>query len=416
MNPFEIPHAMESALSNPVTVQPPSIASAGNPGDLELSVVIPCLNEADTIARCVEKAMRAMREAGIRGEVVVADNGSTDGSQALAIAEGARVVPIPHRGYGNALMGGIEASFGRFVIMGDADDSYDFLEIPKFVTALRAGADLAQGCRLPAGGGQVMPGAMPLLHRWWGNPMFTALARWWFRAPMNDVYCGFRGFTRAWYERLDLHATGMEFATEMIIKSSRYGGKITEVPITLHKDGRIAHPPHLRTFRDGWRTLRFYLMFSPKWLFLQPGKLLIALGAIGFALGLAKVHIGPVEFGAHTMLVAAMAILCGFNAVLFALGVKTFAMSSGFLPADTRVDRFYSSISLERWLLMGGIAMAAGFVLVGMAVWRWSVSGFGPLNYETTLPTVIGGASLVALGVQTVLAGFFLSILGVMRR
>lgn len=400
----------------PATVGPRLAADVSAPHDFEVSVVIPCLNEADTIARCVEKAVRAMRDAGIHGEVVVADNGSTDGSQKLATEQGARVVPIPRRGYGNALMGGIEASRGKFVIMGDADDSYDFLEIPKFVEPLRAGADLAQGCRLPAGGGRVMPGAMPFLHRWWGNPMFTFLCRWWFKAPMNDVYCGYRGFTRTWYDRLELHAAGMEFATEMIIKSSRYGGKIAEVPITLHKDGRIAHAPHLRTFRDGWRTLRFYLMFSPKWLFLQPGKLLVLLGLIGFFMGLANVHVGPMRLGPHTMLVSAMAMLCGYSAILFALGVKTFAMSAGFLPADTRVERFFNAMQLERWLALGTAAIVAGVALIGVVAVRWLGSDFGSLDYERTLPWVAGGATAVAMGFQTILSGFFLSILGVMRR
>ena len=237
---------------------------------------MPCLNEADTLAICIEKAQRAMREAGIEGEVIVADNGSTDGSQEIAQRLGARVVPVTEKGYGNALMGGIRAARGKFVIMGDADDSYDFLEIPKFVAKLRDGHDLVQGCRLPSGGGKVMPGAMPTLHRWWGNPMFSWLVQRMFRAPIHDVYCGLRGFTKQLYNRLDLRCTGMEFATEMIIKSSLFEVDIAEVPTTLHPDGRKAHAPHLRTFRDGWRTLRFFLMYSPRWLFLVPGMMFTA--------------------------------------------------------------------------------------------------------------------------------------------
>jgi glycosyltransferase involved in cell wall biosynthesis len=241
----------------------------------ELSVVIPCLNEHETIGICVEKAVRAMREAGIDGEVILADNGSTDGSIDIATRAGARHVAVPAKGYGNALMGGISAARGRFVIMGDADDSYDFLEIPKFVQKLRAGSELVQGCRLPSGGGSIAPGAMPKLHRWWGNPMFSWLARRWFGAPIHDVYCGLRGFTKDLYGRLDQRCTGMEFATEMIIKASLSGAAISEVPITLHVDGRKTRAPHLKTFRDGWRTLRFFLMCSPRWLFLMPGMLLI---------------------------------------------------------------------------------------------------------------------------------------------
>src|SRR5215510_9803685 len=251
---------------------------------VELSVVMPCLNEADTVGACIEKAMQALREYNIAGEVIVADNGSTDGSQAIAGERGARVVSVTARGYGRALMGGIIAARGKFVIMGDADDSYDFLEIPKFVDKLREGYELVQGCRLPWGGGRVLPGAMPFLHRWWGNPMFSLMARIWFGAPIHDVYCGLRGITKELHKRLDQRCGGMEFATEMIIKSSLYGVRIAEVPISLHPDGRKSHPPHLKTFRDGWRTLRFFLMYSPRWLFLIPGIALILGGLLGYAI------------------------------------------------------------------------------------------------------------------------------------
>ena len=244
----------------------------------ETSIVMPCLNEADTLEVCIKKALKGLQDANSVGEVLVADNGSTDGSQDIAERCGARVVRVESKGYGNALMGGIEAAKGSFVIMGDADDSYDFLEIPKFVDELRAGADLVQGCRLPAGGGTVKPGAMPFLHRWWGNPMFSFLVRLWFGAPIHDVYCGLRGFRRDFKQSLTQRCTGMEFATEMIIKASLKKAQIAEVPITLHPDGRKAHAPHLKTFRDGWRTLRFFLMCSPKWLFLVPGGILIFLG------------------------------------------------------------------------------------------------------------------------------------------
>src|SRR5690606_28244447 len=254
-----------SGLARSPGYQPPPVAT--NP-DIERSVVMPWLNEADTLRTCIRKAIRAMHEAGIVGEVIVADNGSTDGAQEIARSEGARVVDIPVRGYGSALIGGIAEARGKFILMGDADDSYDFTEIPRFVAALREGAELVQGCRLPKGGGTVLPGAMPFLHRWWGNPMFTAMARRWFGAPINDINCGMRAFSRDLYDRLELRSLGMEFANEMIIKASLMGARISEVPITLHPDGRKSHGPHLRTFRDGWRTLRFYLIFSPTWLFL----------------------------------------------------------------------------------------------------------------------------------------------------
>jgi len=252
----------------------------------EVSVVMPCLNEADTLEVCIRKALAAFVEGNIQGEVIVADNGSTDGSQTIAERAGARVVPVSARGYGSALMGGIAAARGRFVIMGDADDSYDFGEVPRIVAKLREGHSLVQGCRLPSGGGKVMPGAMPFLHRWWGNPMFSFLSRHWFKTPIHDIYCGLRGFTKELYERLDQRCTGMEFATEMIIKASLYGEKIAEVPITLHPDGRKAHKPHLKTFRDGWRTLRFFLLYSPRWLFLLPGLLMIFVGILGYGLAL----------------------------------------------------------------------------------------------------------------------------------
>ena len=279
--------------ADPTSVEPPDLEESmrANEHAIEVSIVMPCLNEADTIGTCVTKALRALRDAGINGEVIVADNGSTDRSKQIATSLGARVIEIQNRGYGNALIGGIDRAHGRFIIMGDADDSYDFGEIPKFVAKLREGHDLVQGCRLPSGGGRVMPGAMPILHRWWGNPAFSIMARWWFCAPIHDVYCGMRGFTKRLYERLDLQSPGMEFATEMIIKASRYEARIAEVPITLHPDGRKSHPPHLKTFRDGWRTLRFYLMHCPRWLFLEPGKLLIALGLIGYALSLPQMFI-----------------------------------------------------------------------------------------------------------------------------
>ena len=386
----------------------------------ELSVVMPCLNEADTLEVCILKAWKSMSENGIDGEIIVADNGSTDESVKIASAHGARVINVTEKGYGSALMAGIDSAEAPFVIMGDADDSYDFLEIPKFVEKLREGYDLVQGCRLPSGGGQVLPGAMPPLHRWWGNPMFSLLARRWFRAPINDIYCGMRGFTKAHYDRLQQQCTGMEFATEMIIKSSLYaedyGIKIAEVPITLHPDGRKSHKPHLKTFRDGWRTMRFFLMYSPRWLFLVPGGLLLLLGALGYVIALPGLSLYGVTFDAHTLLFASMFILCGYQAVLFAILTKTFAISEKLMPEDARLTRFFMLVDLERALLLSGAAFVIGVGLLIVSIVRWSNTGFGPLDYAQTMRLVIPGSTLVALSFQTFFSGFFISVLGMKRK
>ncbi len=385
--------------------------------ELELAVVMPCLNEADTLEVCVRKAQKAMREHGIDGEVIVADNGSSDGSPEIAARLGARVVAVEAPGYGNALMGGIAATRARFILMGDADDSYDFLELPGFVEKLREGHDLAQGCRRPSGGGRILPGAMPLLHRWLGNPLFTAMVRGMFGSPVHDAYCGMRVFTREFYQRLGLRCTGMEFATERIVKATLYGGRIAEGPITLHPDGRESHGPHLRTFRDGWRTVRFFLMYSPRWLFLIPGLLLIAVGLVLYALALPGWTLSSgVRLGAHSLLVASLSILLGYQSVLFAIFTKTFAISEGLMPEDARVTRFFEIVNLERGLLLGGIAFLAGVSLLVTAVLAWRSAGYGDLDYAETMRWVIPGVTLAALGFQTLLSSFFVSILGMGRR
>jgi glycosyltransferase involved in cell wall biosynthesis len=386
------------------------------PAELEVSVIMPCLNEADTLASCVEKAQRALRDHRISGEVIVADNGSTDGSQGIAERLGARVVHVREQGYGSALMGGIQHARGRFVIMGDADDSYDFLEIPRFVEKLREGHDLVQGCRLPAGGGRIMPGAMPGLHRYWGNPMFSAMARRWFRAPIHDVYCGLRGFRRDFYHELDQRCTGMEFATEMIVKSSLRSARIAEVPITLHPDGRKNRAPHLRTFRDGWRTLRFFLLYSPRYLFLAPGGLLIALGMVGYGLALPAVTIRGATLDAHTLLFSSLALICGYQSILFAVFTKVFAITEGLLPRDSRIRLLSRIVTLERGALGGAVAAACGVFLLLLAIARWAAEDFGRLDYASTMRLVVPGVTLTALGFQTVLSSFFLSILRMRRR
>ncbi|RJR49569.1 MAG: glycosyltransferase family 2 protein [Desulfobacteraceae bacterium] len=386
------------------------------PTTRELSVVIPCLNEADTLGICIEKVQRALREHRIDGEIIVADNGSMDGSQNIALRMGARLVEVQVKGYGNALMGGIAAAKGRFVIMADADDSYDLLEIPRFISKLREGFDLVQGCRLPWGGGRILPGAMPFLHRWWGNPMFSIMARQMFRAPIHDVYCGMRGFTKALYERLEQRCTGMEFATEMIIKASLLGQRIAEVPITLHPDGRKSHRSHLKTFRDGWRTLRFFLMYSPRWLFLIPGILLVIAGILGYAVAMPGLSILGLTFDAHTLLFASLAVLCGYQSILFAIFTKTFAITEGLMPPDLRLDRFFQLVNLEKGLILGGGALLFGLFLLVGSIYQWRISDYGPLDYAHTMRWVIPGVTLTALGFQTILSSFFVSILGMGRK
>jgi glycosyltransferase involved in cell wall biosynthesis len=389
-----------------------------NEGDtaLELSVVIPCLNEAETIGECITRARGALHAGGIAGEVIVADNGSTDGSQAIAEALGARVVSVSERGYGAALMGGIAAANGRSVLMGDADGSYDFREIPRFVEKLREGYELVQGCRLESGGGTVMPGAMPFLHRWWGNPMFSAMTRWWFKSPVHDVHCGLRAFNATFQRNLGQHCTGMEFASEMIVKASLQRARITEVPITLWPDGRTAHPPHLRTFRDGWRHLRFMLMFSPRWLFLVPGVVLILLGIAAYSIALPGVQWRGVNFDVHTLLFATLFIICGYQAIVFAILTKTFGITEGLLPPDARMNRLWQLMNLERGLILGVVGFLAGIALLVIAVIQWWRVDFGALDYARTMRFVIPGCLLTVLGVQTILYSFFASILGLRRR
>jgi glycosyltransferase involved in cell wall biosynthesis len=382
----------------------------------EVSIIMPCLNEADTLAICINKALQALVEHEIAGEVIVADNGSTDGSQQIAKSLGVRLVPVVERGYGSALMGGIAAARGTFVVIGDADDSYNFLEAPKLITKLREGFDLVQGCRLPCGGGTIIPGAMPFLHRVWGNPMFSFLARWWFKSPLHDIYCGLRAFRKDFYERLDQRCTGMEFATEMIIKASLASARIAETPITLYPDGRKTRAPHLRTFRDGWRTIRLFLICSPRWLFLVPGLILILFGIVGYGIALPGLTIRGMTFDAHTLLFASLAILCGYQSVLFAIFTKTFAISERLLPDDPRMNRFFALVNLERGLIVSAFALLIGLSLLIMAVNEWRLVGFGRLDYAHTMRLVVPGATITALTVQTVLSSFFVSILGIRRR
>jgi glycosyltransferase involved in cell wall biosynthesis len=381
---------------------------------IELSVVMPCLNEAETLEKCIQVALRAIKEADIAGEVIIADNGSTDGSPEIAKRAGARLVPVSTRGYGSALMGGIAAARGQFIIMGDADASYDFAHIPRFVEQLRKGADLVMGNRFRGG---IEPGAMPPLHQYFGNPALTRLGRLFFRnRSVGDFYCGLRGFRKDAYERLGLRTTGMEFATEMVVKSTLLRMRVTEVPTTLSPDGR-SRPPHLRTWRDGWRTLRFFLLYSPRWLFLYPGLALMLVGGLlGIWLLPGPRRVENVTLDVHTMAYASAFILLGFQAVSFAVFAKLFAISEGLLPPDARLDKLFRYITLETGLLVGALLMAGGLAVSIYALEFWGAQHFGRLDYPHTMRLVLPASLLLTLGTQTVLVSFFLSVLGLRRR
>jgi hypothetical protein len=377
---------------------------------VELTVVMPCLNEAETVATCVHKAVTFIADNGIDGEVVIADNGSTDGSRQLAADAGARVVPIPERGYGNALMGGIVAARGEYVIMGDADDSYDFTNLMPFVTELRKGYDLVMGNRFKGG---IAPGAMPPLHRYLGNPVLSFIGRLFFRSKIGDFHCGLRGFRRDSAIALGLQATGMEFASEMVVKATLAKQKITEVPTTLAKDGR-SRKPHLRSFRDGWRHLRFLLLFSPRWLFFIPGLILLVLGlGVGAAVATGPLNIGGVNFDVDTLVACGAAVDIGFQAVLFWLFTQVYAGSEGFLPTEPKVQTLLGKLSLERGLLAGVAVGVAGLVGLIFSLTYWQSHAFGHLNYEHALRLMVPSVTALVLSCQLILGTFFLSILGI---
>ena len=386
---------------------------ADDRNDVELSVVMPCLNEAATVGICVKKAMDALELHGIRGEVIIADNGSTDGSQQIARESGARVVPVEKRGYGSALQSGIAAAHGEFVLMGDADDTYDFSQLNEFVAKLREGYDLVMGNRFL---GKILPGAMPPLHRYLGNPVLTGIGRLFFKSPVGDFHCGLRAFRKDAIEDLGLRTLGMEFATEMVVKATTFGLSVTEIPTTLAPDRRD-RPPHLRTWRDGWRHLRFLLLYSPRWLFLYPGIALFATGIVISAFLLPGPRaVGNVVFDVHTLLFAAMAILIGFQSVVFATFTKVFAISEGLLPEDPRLTRMFRYVTMEVGLIAGVLLIlaGAGAWILGLEYWR--IREFGALDPVKTLRIVIPGVVCFTLGFQIILSSFFLSVLGMSRR
>ncbi len=377
---------------------------------MELTVVMPCLNEAETVAVCVRKAVKFIADSGISGEVVVADNGSTDGSQQLAEDAGARVVNVSDKGYGNALMGGILAARGEYVIMGDADDSYDFSNLMPFVTELRGGADLVMGNRFKGG---IAPGAMPKLHRYLGNPVLSFAGRLFFRSKIGDFHCGLRGFRRDSAIKLNLQATGMEFASEMVVKATLANQKVTEVPTTLAKDGR-SRPPHLRSWRDGWRHLRFLLLFSPRWLFFVPGLVLLVAGlVIGAVVAAGPLRIGGVTFDVDTLVAASAMVVIGFQAMLFWLFTQVYAGAEGFLPEEPKVQRLLAKLSLERGLVLGAAVGVAGLVGLIFSLTYWQANKFGHLNYEHALRLIVPSVTALVVSCQLVLGTFFLSILGI---
>jgi glycosyltransferase involved in cell wall biosynthesis len=379
----------------------------------EVSVVMPCLNEADTLATCIRKAKRGLREEGIDGEVIVADNGSMDGSQTIALQEGAQLVQVTARGYGNALMGGITAARGKYVIMGDADDSYDFIAIGPFVAKLREGYDLVMGNRFRGG---IKPGAMPLLHRYFGNPVLSAMGQLFFASPCGDFHCGLRGFSKDAIVKMELQTTGMEFASEMVVKATLFKMRITEVPTTLSPDGR-SRPPHLRSWRDGWRHLRFLLLYSPRWLFFNPGIILMVAGLItGIWLLPGPRTIRGVTFDVATLLYSMAAIFIGFQSVLFAIFTKTFAITEGLHPKDSRLDKWYRFFTLEKGLLTGAALTTIGLIGSIYSLSDWESQLFGPLDPVRTLRVVIPSILSLILGLQTILSSFFLSVLGMGRK
>lgn len=406
----------------PVVVEVPpqsgENAPAGSRQSLEVSFVIPCLNEATTLDGCIRAAQLCIKDHALAAEVIVADNGSTDGSRQIAAAAGARVVPVPVRGYGAALMGGIDAARGRFIVMGDADQSYDFAAAFPFIQRLRAGDDLVMGSRMPRGGGTIEPGAMPWKNRHIGNPILTRIGRILFRCPVTDFHCGLRAFRKAAYQELGVRTTGMEFASELAIKATLRGQRISEVPITLHRDARPdGRAPHLRPWRDGWRHLRFMLLLAPLWTLLLPGLALTAIGLVlGAVVALGPVRVASVTFDVHTLIAASLMVIVGYQALTIGLAARIYAMEEEIGPPSPALQRGFNVFNLERGLIAGALLALAGVGLIAWLTWRWAASGFGPLDVTRTLRPLVVGATLVAVGTQTVLMSFFYSMMGVRRK
>ncbi len=390
---------------------PGDVSGPGSP--CELTVLMPCLDEAETLAICIKKAQGYMASRGISGEVLIADNGSTDGSQDIAEGLGARVVAVAEKGYGSALLGGIKAAKGRYVIQGDADDSYDFSDLDTFIEKLREGYALVMGNRFKGG---IKPGAMPPLHRYLGNPVLTGFGRLFFNSPVGDFHCGLRGFDRQAVQGLGLTSSGMEFASEMVVKATLQGLKIAEVPTTLSPDGR-SRAPHLRSWRDGWRHLRFLLLFSPRWLFLYPGASLMAVGLLSMIWLLpGPRQLGGVTLDVHTLVYSAAAIVCGFQAIAFAVFAKIYAINAGLLPADPRIAKLGDLFSLEIGLIIGILLLLGGLGASIFAVEFWGRNEFGDLDPTVSMRIVLPGATALILGLQIIFSSFFFSVLELSRR
>jgi glycosyltransferase involved in cell wall biosynthesis len=380
---------------------------------IAVTIVMPCLNEAETLATCIRKAIAAIAASGLPGEVVIADNGSTDGSLEIAAAEGARIINVAIRGYGAALIAGIEGARGKYVLVADADDSYEFAHLPRFIAALNAGADLVIGNRFR---GEIRPGAMPPLHRYLGNPVLSALGRIFFGIPVGDFHCGIRAFRRDEIMKLGLRTTGMEFASEMVVKASLSGLKISEVPTTLHPDGRT-HAPHLRTWRDGWRHLRFLLLYSPRWLFLYPG---LAATLIGFLISVwllpSQRSIGRLYFDVDTLTYAIGLMLIGVHACVFAVSAKVFGTREGFLPPNPQFEKLFRYVKLETGLLSGFVLLVVGFGTMLYSFEVWHQAQFGVLSATHMLRLTLPAAASLMLGFEVIFASFFLSLLGMEYR
>lgn len=382
-------------------------------GPFKVSIVMPCLNEAETLATCIRKAKNFLSENLIKGEIIVADNGSTDGSQKIAKEMGARVVHVIQKGYGNALQGGFEAAQSPYIVMGDADDSYDFSDLMKFINALDEGYELVMGNRFKGG---IMPGAMPFLHRYLGNPVLSWIARLFFKSNIEDFHCGLRGFKKDALTRLNLRTTGMEFASEMVVKATMKNLKITEVPIILYPDGRT-RPPHLRTWSDGWRHLRFLLLYSPRWLFFYPGLIMVAIGILLSALLIGEpVSVFGVILDINTLMYAAFLTIVGVQSVLFSLFTYVFGVNADLLPKDKSIEKYLDYLELEKGIIAGISMILLGFASSVGALVYWSQNFFGEIDPRISMRLVIPGAVLFTLGFQMLFASFFLSILDTKRR
>ena len=385
-----------------------SLERQSSTDDLELSVVMPCLNEARTVGCCVRKAVSSLRQMQVKGEVIVADNGSTDGSREIATSEGARVVSVSRRGYGSALQAGIESARGRYVIMGDADDSYDFSKLEPFMGPLRQGNDLVMGNRFKGG---IRPGAMPWSHRYIGNPVLTGILNLFFHSPIRDAHCGLRGFRKDAYRQLGLITPGMEFASEMVVKACLNKQRITEVPVILHRDGRD-RPPHLRSFRDGWRHLRFMLLFCPFWLYLLPSSALFAVGlALMTWLTPGPQAVGSVVFDIHTMLLGALSMVLGYQSAWLWAHARIHLWITGVFPMGTFSMKVFQYLNLERGLILGVSIVVVGIGFNGWLVKQWLGQNLGPLDVAATMRCALWGFTAMMIGVQTIYGSFFLGML-----